>query len=751
VVVHQLLPRVVPADAASAAAVQLQRLLRRLGHAGELYAAEVAPPFRALAVPPLALRPAPTDWVLYHHAEASPLAGALMHLPCRRAVLFHGIPPPALDRGSPREAERLSGRAQLAALAGHVDLSLGVSALTAAELREAGHVHVHAVPLPVDPERFQSRCADAATLSRLARNGLSVLAVLGGEPHERPEDLLSLHAELLRLDPAAHLVLVGALPAEAAGGHGLRNVTPLPNPTHGELVAAYRSARVAVSMGEHAGWATPLLQAMAADLPVVAYAAAAVPETLGGAGAAFTEKHFAAVAELVRELHVNEPLREKVLAGQRARLQPLSPEAALTHLDAALRAGAAAADAREGSPPPRRPPPRPARKRPRVGVIVQRYGDVAGGAEAHARMVVERLAAHWDITVLTGCAEDHLTWRDVLPAGRGRVGPAEVLRFEAARARDMRRFNAFSRRLFGRAQDLLHEQAWIAAQGPALPGLHRHLAMEGARYDGFVAFTYLYAPTAWGVPQVAGRCLLVPTAHDEPPFRFDTYGDLFRLPACLMVNTPEERALISARFPRHARARVVGVGVDAPAGDGERFRARHGLHRPYLLYVGRMEAGKNVPWLLRLHAALRRRFHDAPELVLAGSGELRPSGDGVRYLGRVNEQDKWDGMAGALAVVVPSEHESLSLLALEGMSQGAPLLANAASPVLAGQARRSGAGLLFSDPASFAQAVQQAGAERARLSRRARAFAARHGWERVVAAYREEMDRVMGRGQEGRP
>jgi len=364
--------------------------------------------------------------------------------------------------------------------------------------------------------------------------------------------------------------------------------------------------------------------------------------------------------------------------------------------------------------------------------------------------VVERLSEHWDITVLTGCADDHLAWKDVFPAGRTRVGAAEVLRFEVARTREMRRFNAFSRQLFGKPQDLAHEQAWIAAQGPVLPGLYRHLADEGAKYDGFVAFTYLYASTAWGLPMVADRCLLVPTAHDEPPFQFDAYGDVFRLPGCLLVNTPEERELIQARFPGHARARVVGVGVEAPAGDADRFRARHGLRGPYLLYVGRMEAGKNVPWLVQLHAALRRRFHDAPELVLAGSGELRPAGNGVRCLGRIDERDKWDGMAGALAVVVPSQHESLSLLALEGMSQGAPLVANAGSAVLAGQARRSGAGLLFKDEASFAEAVQRAGAERAQLSRRARAFAARHGWDRVVAAYREELVRVMGRRQEGR-
>ena len=749
-VVHQLLPSLNPGDATGTAAVQLQRLLRRLGHAGELYAGEVHPAFRALAAPASELRPAPSDWVLYHHGISSPLAGTLMHLPCRRGVVFHNISPEAFYRGSSLERALRGGRAQLAALAPHVDLSIGVSGFNAAELREAGHRNVHVVPSYVEPERFAARRADPLTLAKLSGPGLSVLTVSRVVPHKRMEDLLALHRELLRLEPSARLVLAGGYDAGSPYVRGLRrelartrNVTLLGKVSHGALVAAYRAARVFVSMSEHEGFGVPLVEAMAADVPVVAYAAAAVQETLGGAGVGFTAKHFAALAELVRALHDDGSLREKVLAGQRARLRQLSADAAQPRLAEALRAGEAAADVRERKPASRRSPPRPARKRPKVGVLVQRYGDVAGGAEAHARMVVERMAAHWDITVLTGCAEDHLTWKDVLPPGRSQVGAAGVLRFESARPRDMRHFNAFSRQLFGKPQDLVHEQAWIAAQGPVLPGLYRHLAAEGATYDGFVAFTYLYASTAWALPLVADRCLLVPTAHDEPPFHFDAYGDVFRLPRCLVVNTPEERDLVSARFPGHARARVVGVGVEAPAADGERFRARHGLRGPYLLYVGRMEAGKNVPWLLRLHAALRRRFHDAPELVLAGSGELRPSGDGVRYLGRVEEQDKWDGLAGALAVVVPSQHESLSLLALEGMAQGAPLLANAGSAVLAGQARRSGAGLLFSDEASFADAVQQVGAERAALSRKARAFAARHGWDRVVAAYREELGKIM--------
>src|SRR6185436_4818219 len=162
-------------------------------------------------------------------------------------------------------------------------------------------------------------------------------------------------------------------------------------------------------------------------------------------------------------------------------------------------------------------------------------------------------------------------------------------------------------------------------------------------------------------------------------FQFGVYEDVFCAPRVLMCNTPEEEQLIARRWPGHARSRIVGVGIDAPRGvDAARFRAKHELDGAYLMYVGRVEEGKGVGDLLRLHAELREQFHDAPELVLAGEASMRVSGPGVRYLGRIEEEDKHDGLAGALCAVVPSRYESLSLLALESMAVGTPVLGNGA-------------------------------------------------------------------------
>jgi glycosyltransferase involved in cell wall biosynthesis len=741
--VHQLIPSFVAGDASGQASLHLQWLLRRLGHHGELYAGEVGPGLGSLAHPVSALRPRPEDLVLYHHGIASPLSGRLMHLPCRRGLVFHNISPARYYEGTPLAEALRAGRAQLAAMAPLVDVAIGVSQYNAAELRAAGYRDVHVVPLFIEPERFSQAHASTELLGRLAGPGPVVLSVSRVAAHKRFEDLLALHTELLALRPEARLLLAGGYDAGSryfkslqAAARGLPGVHFLGKLSHPELVAAYRSAHVFVSMSEHEGFGVPLIEAMAARVPVLAYAAAAVPETLGGAGIAFDEKRFAFLAELVVEVCEDTALRERVLEGQARRLKDFSAEASQQALAKALGAG---------EEQPRRVT---VKRKPRVGLVVQRYGEVTGGAERHAQQVAERLAPHWDLTVLTTCAKNHLSWENVFPEGEDRIDRVRVLRFPVSRVRNIRPFNALSRQVFDRHNERLREEHWVAEQGPVVPGLLEHLDTHGEDYDGFVFFTYLYAPTVWGLPMVADRALLVPTAHDEPPLRFGVYRDVFERPRALLCNTPEEAELIGRHYPGHAPARVVGVGVDAPEEvDVERFREKHGVHRPYLLYVGRLEAGKGIPELLDFHRTLRSRFHDAPDLVLAGEAHMELGGEGVRYVGRIDEQDKHDALAGALAVVVPSRYESLSLLTLEAFTAGTPVLVNGHSEVLVGQVRRSGAGRAYTGLDSFIDGLREVGEQRVALSKKARAYAAQYTWPRVVDIYQEEMERIITEGR----
>jgi glycosyltransferase involved in cell wall biosynthesis len=748
--VHQLVPSFVLGDATSHAAVLFRALLRRLGHHGDLYAGEVDPALASLVKPAHALRPASSDLVLYHHGIASPLSGALIHLPCRRGVVYHNITPARFYEGTLLWEPLVSGRSQLAAMAPYVDVAIGVSQFNSAELAAVGYRNVHTVPLFVEPRRFREEGVDRAFSAKLMRPAPAVVSVSRVMPHKRFEDLLALHQELLRLFPDWRLLIAGPYQAGSRYFRELRSVSrALPGVTflgrvsHAQLVSTYRAGTMFVSMSEHEGFGLPLLEAMAADLPVLAFAAAAVPETLAGSGIAFTEKRFAFLAELVEEVRRSQSLRAHVLAGEKRRVREASAGTAAHQLARAL-SGVISLDARLASRARGRSRKRQSRsKRPRVAIVVQRYGEVSGGAEQLARAIAEHLQPHWEITVLTTCAKNHLTWANEFPAGESQEDGIRILRFPALRPREMRAFNGLSVDLYRRATERVREEHWIWEQGPQVPGLLGHLAESARQYDGFVFFTYLYLPTAWGLPMVAARSLLVPTAHDEPAFRFESYADVFELPRALFCNTPEERELIDRRFPDHARARVVGVGIDPVPASGERFRHQYGLQRPYLFYVGRVEQGKGVPHLIRHHARLRGRFPEAPELVLAGESSIDLEGTGVRYLGRISEQDKQDGIAGATAVAIPSRYESLSLLALEAFAQGTPVLVNGQSLVLSGQVRRSGAGATYLDSPSFVDGVQRIAETRSAFRRKALAYARRHHWSKVVAAYREEMQRIV--------
>lgn len=723
------------------AAVAWQRVLRHLGHHGEVYADEVAPAWRSLVRPRAELRPDRDDLVLYHHGIASPLAGQLLHLPCRKGVVFHNVTPAHFYAGTQLEEPLIAGRAQLAAMADFVDVSIGVSRFNARELEVAGHRNVKVVPLFVEPERFTAACTDARMLQRLSGAGRPrVVSVSRVVPHKRMEDLISLHAELRRVAPRAELWIVGGFAAGNAAfkklkkqADALGGVTFLGRVSHAQLVSAYRSADVFVSMSEHEGFGVPLIEAMACDLPVLAFGAAAVPETMGGRGIVFDEKHFAALAELVQLITTDAAMREQVIAGQRARVAELSWRATRDALAQTVHLERSRGTAR------------PKSTKPRVAIVVQRYGEtLTGGAESHARQVAEQLAPHAKVEVLTTCAADHLTWANELPPGQSRDGDVVVRRFPVRRPRRMREFNRLSDQVFKGLQDFVTETHWLAEQGPVAPALFDFIAARSSEFDAFIFFTYLYAPTAWGVPLVADKALVVPTAHDEPPLAFGAMADVFESPRALLCNTPEESALIARRFPRAARRSVVGVGIEPRSGKPQRFKDHFGITGPYLLYLGRMEAGKGVVDLVRRHQALVSAFHDAPALVLAGAGDTKPSGTRVICTGRIDEQSKWDALAGALAVVVPSKYESLSLLTLEAFAVGTPVIGNAASDVVVGQLTRSGGGVPFvlDDDASFFEAVRRVGVERAAMGKAGKKYAAKARWDVVVGAYLEELERI---------
>jgi glycosyltransferase involved in cell wall biosynthesis len=344
----------------------------------------------------------------------------------------------------------------------------------------------------------------------------------------------------------------------------------------------------------------------------------------------------------------------------------------------------------------------------KLAVVVQRYGaDINGGAELHARYIAERLARHHHVEVLTTCARNYVTWANELPAGTDTVNGVAVRRFPVRHERDVHEFARRQAQVFDRTHSLQDELAWLESEGPTSPALLRHIEARSAAYDAFLFFSYRYWHAWHGARAVGGRAVLVPTAERDPAIALALFPPIFRGVRAIMFNSLEERAMIEHVAGQPAPGVVVGVGSEIPEhADGERFRTRFGITGPFALYVGRIDENKGCTELFDFFLKYARRMPGELDLVLIGTSILPvPEHRRIRHLGFLPDQDKFDALAAADLLVMPSYYESLSMVTLEAWALGKPVLVNGRCNVLRGQSVRSRAGLYYENYGEFAEAL----------------------------------------------
>jgi glycosyltransferase involved in cell wall biosynthesis len=353
----------------------------------------------------------------------------------------------------------------------------------------------------------------------------------------------------------------------------------------------------------------------------------------------------------------------------------------------------------------------------RLLFVVQRYGrEIAGGAELACRMFATRLAERGhEIEVLTSRAQSYVDWADVYPGGTAELDGVTVHRLSVTSPRSDRSFNALNARTaWGEKPVPLHlQEQWIRSSGPLLDGLGPWLAGRAGGFDVVIFFSYLYHPTWAGLPVAAPltATVLHPTAHDEPPLYLPLFQTTFRHPTALVFFTEEEKALVCRCFGVPRRSAVIGIGIDLDAiGDADEsaFRAAHGLgDRPYLLFLGRLDAAKGSEELFDFFVAYKRR--NPGPLVLAMAGDPArplPAHPDVIVTGVVDEAMKRSALAGAVALVQPSYFESFSIVLIEAWAQRKAVLVQGHCAVLDGQVVRSGGGIPYRGFSEFEEAVQ---------------------------------------------
>jgi glycosyltransferase involved in cell wall biosynthesis len=345
----------------------------------------------------------------------------------------------------------------------------------------------------------------------------------------------------------------------------------------------------------------------------------------------------------------------------------------------------------------------------KLAFVVQRYGaEIAGGSEGHCRELAERLSGRHDITVLTTCASDYVTWENAFPPGRTAEHGVPVLRFPVARPRRMKVFADLSDEVFEGGASRERQEEWFRENGPETPELVEYLRAHGHEFDLVVFWTFRYYQSYFGLPVVADRAVLVPTAEDDAAINLDVLPPFFDKPAGYMFLTPEEEQLVSSRAYRPlVPSMVVGSGLE-PVSTAGMTRApldALGIPQNYLLYLGRVDRNKGCDALLENFQEYASARPDVA-LVLAGPAKMQiPANPRILALGYVSNEVREALLAHARALVVPSWYESLSIVLLEAWNHGIPALVNGRCKVLAGQVRRANGGLYYMFPAEFDEAA----------------------------------------------
>lgn len=346
----------------------------------------------------------------------------------------------------------------------------------------------------------------------------------------------------------------------------------------------------------------------------------------------------------------------------------------------------------------------------KICFIVQRYGlEVNGGAELLCRQVAERMTDRCsEVHVLTTKAVDYITWKDEYEKDEEIINGVRVHRFGVAHPRNCETFDRINQKFYSGRLKIEEESEWMEKQGPAVPKLIQYLERHGSDYDVFIFFTYLYYTTAMGLPVVCDKAILVPAAHDEPFLRMRIFDDVFLRPRGILFNTEEERELIHEKYHNEYIPNVLGgAGVELPEDiSGERFRSKYGLKR-YIVYVGRIDEGKNCNQLFRYFLEYKRRNKTDLCLVLMGKPVIDiPRDESIISLGFVDDQDKFDGIAGAEVLVLPSEFESLSMVVLEAMSVRTPVMVYGKCAVLRGHCIKSNGAFYYNNFFEFEGQIQ---------------------------------------------
>lgn len=341
--------------------------------------------------------------------------------------------------------------------------------------------------------------------------------------------------------------------------------------------------------------------------------------------------------------------------------------------------------------------------------VVQRYGlEVNGGAELHCRQLAERLKDEYDVSVLTTCAIDYVTWKNEYKEGIEHINGVKVIRKKVDFERNQKKFNKISEKLNNEKDNINLGIEWQEAQGPHSSELIKYLEDHKDDYDVIIFLTYLYYTTYFGLKVAPEKSILIPTAHDEPPIYYSIFNETFNLPKAILYSTTTERDFVNKRFKNdYIESDIVGLGVDINENAQDiDLEKTFDIKDDYVVYIGRIDESKGCKEMFEYFLEYKKTYNSNLKLVLAGKSAMEiPRNKDIVTLGFVSEDEKVNLIRKSKLLILPSKFESLSLSTLEAMYLKVPVLLNGKCEVLKKHAILSNGGLYYKNKWEFIETL----------------------------------------------
>ncbi len=407
----------------------------------------------------------------------------------------------------------------------------------------------------------------------------------------------------------------------------------------------------------------------------------------------------------------------------------------------------------------------------KIGFVIIDFGDRAQGGEVfHGRMLAERLRPYYNVEILTSTNSgiDGERYPEGVSSEKGLtirrfndtpVDP-EHKRIHARKAKGMRRLRYYLGRLgllglitkshpewkAGQKADI----KYLKAQNSHKSGLLQYLALHGKEYDALLFINMYNSSTVLGCMTVPEKSILIPLAHPTRALYNPVFSSLFTRVRHIAFNAAAEQRMCRRVFgPHMAPNSVVGVGIELdPAAQWETVKEKYNLPEGYILYLGRITKSK-IGSLIPDFRRYRDKYNPDAKLVLAGGGGNKinfPDDPSVIFTGFVTGEEKTAVIQHATLMVNPSTKESLSLLMLESMANGIPVIVNGKSEVMRDHCLASGAAFYYDNPKDFRRKLHRLltdGALRKEMGGKGMEYVRTHyDWDVIIGKLRTLIDNL---------